>query len=138
MISRGMLVIAMLSALLFGAAVGLIGAMTFTHLMHGRDSHREFFHRGPRGRRPMPTPGLIMLRLEHELKLTDSQHRAIESVLERSRTEFEAARESTRVRIDRVLTPEQQERWHQMEMERRPPGMDAMPPSDSRDKARRR
>lgn len=84
----------------------------------------------------MPMPGLIMLRLERDLKLTDAQHRAIETVLEQSRTEFEAARESTRARIDRVLTPEQQKQWHQME--RRPPGMDAMPPSDHWDKPRRR
>lgn len=135
MISRGMLVIAMLSALLFGAAVGLIGAMAFTHLTPGRGSHREFVHRGPRGRRPMPMPGLVMLRLERELKLTDAQHRAIEQVLDQSRTEFEAARESTRVRIDRVLTPEQQKQWHQME--RRRPGMDATPRSDPWDKRRR-
>jgi hypothetical protein len=132
MISRGALMVAMLSALLFGATVGLLGGVAFAHLMHGRGPHREAFHRGPWGRRAMPMPGLIMLHLERELNLTDPQHRAIESVLDKSRTEFEAVRESTHARIDRVLTPEQLERWHQME--RRPPGMDVMPPSDSRGK----
>jgi hypothetical protein len=135
MISRGALVVAMLSALLFGATVGLIGGVAFSHLMHGHGGQREFFRMGMRGHRPMPMPGLMMQHLERELKLTDPQHHAIESVLERSRTEFEAVRESTHARIDRVLTPEQTERWHQME--RRPPGMDVKPPSDPRDKERR-
>jgi len=134
MISRSALVIAVLSALLLGATLGLVGGVAFSSYMHGRGLYREFAHRGPWGRRPMPMPGLIMQHLERELKLNESQHRAIETLLDQSRTEFQAVRESTHARIDRVLTPEQLEHWHQME--RRPPGMGEKPPPDPKDKRR--
>jgi hypothetical protein len=133
-ISRGALVVAILSSLLFGATVGLLGGVLFSHLMHNRGPHAEMFRRGPWGHRPMPMPGLIMQHLERELNLNNAQHRAIETLLEQSRTEFEAARESTHARIERVLTPEQLQRWHQME--RRPPGTEAPVPPEPRNEPR--
>jgi len=116
-ISRGGLIIAMLSALLFGATVGLLGGVAFTRCVLDRPGAGAFA--GSWGRRPAPMPGLLMLRLERELKLSDAQRHQIQEVLDHARSEFGAARDSTRARLERVLTPEQQTRWHQMELERR-------------------
>jgi Spy/CpxP family protein refolding chaperone len=117
-ISRGGLIIAMLSALLFGATVGLLGGVAFTRCVLDQPMGAHGIGR-PWGRRPMPMPGLLMLRLERELKLTDAQRHQIQDVLDHARSDFGALRDSTHARLERVLTPEQQTRWHQLELERR-------------------
>ena len=117
MISRGGLIIAMLSALLFGATVGLLGGVAFTRCVLDRPGAGAFAR--PWGRRPTPMPGLLMLRLERELKLSDAQRHQIQDLLDHARTDFGAVRDSTHARLERILTPEQQTRWHQLELERR-------------------
>jgi hypothetical protein len=58
---------------------------------------------------------LLIDRLDHELSLNPAQHAQVVAVLESARVVHEAARDSVRVRIDRILTPDQVTRWHELE-----------------------
>jgi hypothetical protein len=66
---------------------------------------------------PPGAPGHLSLlhRLARELDLTPEQHARVLRVLERTRDEHVAQRESVRVRIERELTPAQRERWRELE-----------------------
>jgi Spy/CpxP family protein refolding chaperone len=60
-------------------------------------------------------PERMMPWLERTLDLSPAQRERIVAVLDRARHEQVAVRESVQVWIERELTPEQRERWKQME-----------------------
>ena len=121
--ARG-LVIATAAAFIVGCSVGLMGGILFMRFAaprpHGepmfgamRGARPPFFDRGERG---MPGgPERMMPGLERALDLSPAQRERIVAVLDRARHQQVAMRESVQVWIERELTPEQRERWKQME-----------------------
>lgn len=122
--TRG-LVIATAAAFLVGCSVGLMGGIVFVHfvapwLHHGGafGEHRRFGHDEPgrlRGPGGSEGRGRMFLMMERELRLSPEQHQRIGAALDRAREKQMAARESLHVWIESELTPEQRERWHQMQ-----------------------
>ncbi|MBI1799286.1 MAG: hypothetical protein HYR73_06330 [Candidatus Eisenbacteria bacterium] len=146
MISKRELAIAVSAAFLIGISLGLLSGMLATHLMtHERfgswHARRWMMLHGPIGwgepmapDEPMPprgsmTPGEppgpggprpVLPRLERALDLSPPQRDTIEAILLRSRGRFRLERDSLRREIEAQLTPEQRQRWHQIEMRIRP------------------
>lgn len=129
--NRAAIVIALVAAFLIGASLGLMGGIFFA--MQQRPMHGELRPRGPMP--PGPGAGLfgppdrrvmrhvlVMPRLREALDLTDAQAAAIEPLVEETHRTMGAARDSLRARIERVLTPEQRERWRRLEERRGFPG----------------
>lgn len=129
--NRAAIVIALVATFLIGASLGLMGGIFFA--MHQRPFHAELRARGTFP--PGPGPGLlgppdrrvmrhvmVMPRLREALDLTDAQAAAIEPLVEETHRTMGAARDSLRARIERVLTPEQRERWRRLEERRGFPG----------------
>lgn len=131
--NRPVIVLALVAAFLIGASLGLMGGILFS--MQQRPPHPEWPGRG----RGMGGPGvlervggsvgrrvvrnvMVMPRLREALDLTDEQAERIEPLVDEAHRTMGAARESLRVRIDRVLTPEQRERWRRLEAKRGFPG----------------
>lgn len=120
--TRG-LAIAIVASLVVGISAGLIAGVVIMRFAGPLPpAPPRMLMRGPlmgpgRPGDPMARAGGMMLlgRLERELDLSASQRAQVLAVLERARAEREAARESVRVRIERVLTPAQQARWREME-----------------------
>ena len=105
-------------ALLSTFALGMIAGAALLHI--GQRSVHEW-------RRPAagPPPGVPpMEHLSRALNLDDDQTRKIRAVLGESRERMRAEVDSTRERIRRVLTPEQQTRFDAM----RPPPPPPPPP----------
>jgi Spy/CpxP family protein refolding chaperone len=67
-------------------------------------------------------PAAMLPRLREALDLTDAQVAKIEPILEEAHQSMGATRDSLRARIDRVLSPEQRERWRRLEARRGFPG----------------
>jgi Spy/CpxP family protein refolding chaperone len=125
---RRNLAIAILVAFVFGVAGGMVGTLATVALVHhGRgpifsgEPHPggPFGHgpgwRGERGRPGRPgRPGMERI-LHRQLDLTDEQRERIEQILDDARPRYAAVRESTRMEIDRVLTPGQRTRLKQLE-----------------------
>ncbi|MEK7331073.1 MAG: hypothetical protein AAB113_09745 [Candidatus Eisenbacteria bacterium] len=130
--ARG-LVIATAAAFIVGCSVGLMGGILFMRFAapgpHGgpmfgamRGPRPPIFGQGGRGGPGGPGgPGMpggperMMPWLERTLDLSPAQRERIVAVLDRARHEQVAVRESVQVWIERELTPEQRERWKQME-----------------------
>ena len=130
---RRNLVIAIVVAFVFGLAGGMIGTLATISIVHhhgggpffaggrhpgergGGDWRRD---RGPGrpGRPGRPGPERVLSQLD----LSEEQRTRIEGILDAARPRYAAVRESTRVEIDRVLTPEQ--RTKMKELEERYPG----------------
>ena len=51
----------------------------------------------------------------NQLDLSDEQRAAVERILDSARPRYAAVRESTRIQIDRVLTPEQRAKLKELE-----------------------
>ncbi len=126
-------ILGLVAAFLFGVAGGTVGALGAVAFMHHRQGPPHFSARGghefeagsPRGRRErgnrgapgrggMRRPPMERLVTQH-LDLSDEQHTTIEGILDAARPRYAAVRESTRVQIDRVLTPEQRARLKEFE-----------------------
>ena len=126
MSERRNLVIAIVVAFVFGLAGGVAGALGTIALTHhgrppfgdheriGRDGPGRGDRPGPRGRRGGGRPGMERV-LDRQLDLSDEQRARIEAILDAARPRYAAMRESTRVEIDRVLTPEQRTRLKELE-----------------------
>ena len=130
--TRG-LVIATAAAFVVGCSVGLMGGILFVHFvaprLHGEGVFgprhvfglRGFARDGRAGLGALGGPGSpggherMFPILERELGLSPEQHRRIVAALDRARERQMATRESVRVWIAHELTPEQRERWEQME-----------------------
>jgi len=128
--NRAAIIISLVATLLVGASLGLMGGVAFEHRIHW-GGHGPWPGGPPRparpegGRRPVSE---VLARLQHELDLSPEQLKRIEPIVTESRRTFEAARETLRSRIDAELTPEQRERWRQMQRAR---ALGAAPPGDS-------
>jgi hypothetical protein len=117
--TRG-LIIATAAAFIVGCSAGLMGGILFTHFVgprfHGGPRMLFFERHGGPDRSGMPGgPERWIPWLERELNLSPAQHERIVAVLDRARHEQIAERESLHVWIGRELTPEQREKWKQME-----------------------
>ena len=127
--TRASIIIALVATFLIGASLGLMGGIMFG--MHHRGP-RPPWSMGERGRRAPGSFGgperrvmrhtIVMPRLREALDLTDAQAARIEPLIEETHKTMGAARESLQVRIERVLTPEQRERWRRLEATRRSSG----------------
>ena len=115
--TRGLL-IATAAAFIVGCSVGLMGGILF--MRFGGGPHGEFMRGGRSAkhgrfeRRPGPPEGMLPM-MARELDLSPEQHDRILRLIDRTREQHAAARESMHVWIDRELTPEQRERWKAME-----------------------
>jgi len=117
-------------AFVAGALIGFAGGRVYS-LFHGpmRRMHGEYIQRR------------IIEHLDDELRLTPQQHQKVEQIMQhhhrrmqeiseglrpRMREEIEAANRE----VDALLTPEQREKFHKMQMRMRfmPPPRDGHPP----------
>lgn len=126
MSERRNLIIAIVVAFAFGIAGGVIGTLGTIAVVHHRggpflagDRHpSDRPGRGPGagGRRTGERGRPMMERVLHrQLDLSDEQRARIEAILDAARPRYAAVRESTRVEIDGVLTPEQRTKLKQLE-----------------------
>jgi len=121
--TRVTLIVAMISALCLGSALGFAAGVVFSHHAMGLERHFEprgerFGRRGPPGE---PSARIIVPHLVRMLDLTPEQASAIRGEVEATRTDFAQVRDSLHARIERHLTPAQRDRWREM-VEERPPG----------------
>jgi hypothetical protein len=124
--NRTTVIIAIISALCLGSALGFAGGVLFSHRamaiysrMGGRGYRGEGFRRGPPGE---PSSRFIVPHLQRMLNLTPEQADAIGKEVESTRGEFAQVRDSLHARIERHLTAAQRDRWNQMLKEEHPPG----------------
>ncbi len=117
--TRG-LVIAIAAAFVVGCSVGLMGGILFMRFaapgppMAGLHGPRPPYF-GPAGPGARGGPEQMLPRLERALQLSAEQHDRIVAILDGARHGHAAMRESMHVEIERVLTPEQRERWRKLE-----------------------
>lgn len=114
--SRPAILIAMVSALCLGVALGFMGAvMVSRHLMDGDSpaavAFRHAWHGGRGSHHGPPSPGAMASHLQRTLDLTPEQANAVRGEIERTRGEFAQVRDSMHARIDRHLTPAQRDKW---------------------------
>jgi len=132
-VNRPVIVLALVATFLIGASLGLMGGFLFATSQ--RPPHAAWLERGrgPGGPGVFGRVGeevgrrvvrnvMVMPRLREALDLTDEQAARIEPLVNETHRAMGAARESLRVRIERVLTPEQRERWRRLEATRGFPG----------------
>lgn len=118
--TRG-LIIATAAAFIVGCSVGLMGGILFMRL-GGAGMHDGFMPGGRFGGPtrferhvgPGPPEGMLPM-LGRELGLSPDQHDRILRQIDRARMRHGAVRESMHVWIERELTPEQRERWKEIE-----------------------
>ena len=126
--SRAAVILAVVSALGLGAALGFMGGVMFSHHMMRRGPMEFGLHglhmgrMGPPGARGVPSPRMVLPHLKRLLDLTPQQSDAIRTEIERSRGDFAGVRDSLHARIERQLTPDQRERWRRVTMEHGPGG----------------
>jgi len=124
--TRGPVILALVSALFLGAALGFMGGVMFTkhHFVGGGPRMMTRLHgRGPGGpgdMHAMPSTRVILPWLERTLDLTPAQVEAIRAEITKSRADLEGVHDSLHVRIARHLTPEQRERFNRVVKERFP------------------
>jgi len=122
--TRTTVIVAVISALCLGSALGFAGGVLFSHhamefpRMGGRGFRGGMERRGPPGE---PSPRFIVPHLQRMLDLTPDQAEAIRTEVESTRADFAEVRDSLHARIERHLTPAQRDRWRQMVKEG-PPG----------------
>ena len=115
---RAAILVGLLAAFLFGTTAGLVGGFV---LARGTGPGWGPFAGapgpgGPRFDRGMPRPPRAVRQfVERELQLTPEQSEQFRAALERQRARMDAVHDSVRAEMDRVLTPEQRERWKQMD-----------------------
>ncbi len=124
--NRAAVILAVVSALCLGSALGFMGGVVFSrhHLTSGGHRFGERMHRmsrrGPPGEHGIPSPHVLVPRLQKLLGLTPAQASAIRGEIERTRGAFAAVRDSLHARIERHLTPEQRGQWRVVVRERIP------------------
>ena len=121
--TRVTVIVAMVSALCMGLALGFAGGVLFAHHAFEWGPRRgergmRIERRGPPGE---PSPRMIVPHLTRMLDLTPEQAEAIRVEVEASRADFAQVRDSLHARIERHLTPAQRDRWRTMVKEG-PPG----------------
>lgn len=123
--NRPVLVLALVSALFLGIALGLMGGVLFANHQLGRGPRfalrmREPGRAGPAGMRMMPPPRVLMPWLRRALDLRPDQEAAILAEAESSRAELRLVHDSLHARITRHLTPAQRARFDRLVRERFP------------------
>lgn len=124
--TRGPIILALVSALFLGASLGFMGGVMFTsHHVSGGMRREMRVHEFGRGRgsssmRAIPSTRVILPWMEHEFGLSAAQVEAIRAEIDRSRTDLKSVHDSLHVRIARHLTPQQRERFLKMVQERFP------------------
>jgi len=115
---RTAIVVGLLAAFLFGTTAGLVGGFVLARSggpgfppFGGARHGMERFQRGG----PMRPPRAVIAMVERELKLTPGQSAKFREVLERQRSRMDAVHDSLRAEMERVLTPEQRERWKRLD-----------------------
>src|SRR5215471_14801598 len=123
--TRTTVIVAMVSALCLGTALGFAGGVLFSHhamssfpRMGGHGFRGGMERRGPPGE---PSSRFIVPRLTRMLSLTPEQADAIGKEVESTRADFAQVRDSLHARIERHLTPAQRDKWREMVKEG-PPG----------------
>jgi len=133
-VTRNGWIIALAAAFLVGCSAGVLGGIVFARFLmlphHAQVAggpppmgapHRgpggEFGPAGPEGPAGMAGPERHLARLSRVLDLSDAQRERLRTHMERSRGEFDGARDSLQARIARELTPAQRERWQRMQRE---------------------
>lgn len=131
--NRPAIVLALVATFLIGISLGLVSGFFISLQLHrppagfpgrwGGPGDRGVLERvgGEVGRRVV-RHALVMPRLREALDLTDEQVARIEPLVNETHRAMGAARDSLRARIERVLTPEQRERWRRLEARRGFPG----------------
>jgi len=122
--TRTTVIVALISTLCIGSALGFAGGVLFSHhamaedpaalgapRMGGRGFRGGMERRGPPGE---PSPRFIVPHLQRMLDLTPDQAEAIRTEVESTRADFAEVRDSLHARIERHLTPAQRDRWRQM------------------------
>jgi Spy/CpxP family protein refolding chaperone len=122
-------ILGILAAFIFGIAGGAVGAVGVVAFLHHRGEPPPFMAGGPGfgphgpggpggprhmrlgGERRPPMERIVIRHLD----LSDEQRATIEDILDAARPRYAALRESTRVEIDRVLTPEQRTKLKEIE-----------------------
>jgi Spy/CpxP family protein refolding chaperone len=111
---RQNLAIAIVASFVFGLSGGAIAAFALIGALHAGGPPP--LSRGPDGPQARLGGGPpIERQLARRLDLTEEQRVRVHEILERLRPRYAAVHESTRVEIENVLTPEQRERWLQLE-----------------------
>jgi hypothetical protein len=131
-VTRLAVILATISALCLGLALGFMGGVMFSrHVLLGGSRERAGFgfeHRFPHGFRRgsgpggMPSPRMMVAHLQRLLELSPAQADSISAEIERSRGDFAQVRDSLHARIERHLTPQQRERWRSAMREWNPDG----------------
>ena len=132
--NRAAVILAVVSALCLGLALGFGGGIFFSHHMILRG--QPFWPMGMHGGRMMHGPGheggmgrpflgppparIVMPQLKRMLDLSPEQVDAIRAELEQTSDHMEVERDSLRARIVRHLTPAQRERFDRMLRDRHP------------------
>lgn len=140
--NRAAIVLAVVSAMFMGVALGFMGGIFFSHhmTMRGEPGWPMRMH-GPRGMmhgpgRPFmgpPPAEVVMPQLNRMLDLTPEQRSAIRAELEQTSDHMAIERDSLRARIERHLDPAQRKRFDRMLRERHPGeyrGLHARPDRD--------
>lgn len=150
--NRGVIALAVASALCMGLALGFLGGVFFSRheLLHGEGGwaphrfERRIVLRGPEGGPMEPTddgppgprpggrqgPRMALRHLQRLLDLTPAQSDAIRAEFERSTARMGSERDSLHARISSHLTPAQRVRFDRMLRDRFPGvihGLDARP-----------
>ncbi len=126
--SRGPVILAVVSALFLGAALGFMSGVMFTnhHFVGGGGprmswrSHGRGGPGGPGGVQVMPSQRVILPWLKRTLHLTPEQEKAIRAEITKSRADLAGVHDSLHMRIARHLTPEQREHFARVVNERFP------------------
>ncbi len=118
MSERRNLAIAVVASFVFGISGGALGAIALIAAL--RASGPPWPGAPGPGPRFAGRPPIERLMAE-ELDLTEAQRERIEVILDRARPRYAAVQESTRAEIERMLTPEQRERWRDLERRFRGP-----------------
>lgn len=127
--SRGPVILAVVSALFLGAALGFMGGVMFSNHAFGWGSARGAWHLrgpgpggfgGPGGMRMLPPPRVVLPWLERTLDLTPAQVEAIRGEIRRSQRDLAGVHDSLHTRIARHLTPGQRERFQRLVKDRFP------------------
>lgn len=115
--NRAAIIMMVVVAALVGASAAIVVGVAYEH--HIRQGPRGGWMRRDEGMRPYaggrPPLEQVLPRLARSLNLSPEQIERIRPKVIESQKQFEAARESLRIRIIIELTPEQRRRWQEME-----------------------
>jgi hypothetical protein len=118
--TRGAVILAMVSALFLGVSLGFMSGVVFSrHLLLERHLSWHEWRGGRHSAPGLPSSRALLPHLAEMLDLTPAQGDSVRGEIERTRADFAQVRDSLHARIERHLTPAQRERWRAQMRERR-------------------